>query len=380
MKAFVPFLLIILISSSSYCQLKEMEEANSHLNDFFNSNALSNNSKAVKSLLKAKFIADEQLNNFQETDAKSWFIFGNIYYYISTNQAMEFEFMRDEATHTSLDALTQCLNTIDDIPLKNEAVHQMVSVALVLANQGYRAYNKGDYRTALYKLEESIKAKKLAQKYSKMNYNLVNEISTSFYAAYYMNDYGKMLTNGNELHLMGEADEFIYGLLTTLYIRFGFYDEGMSIIAKARTLYPDDKNLLFNELSLSVNSGNFENATNIAKKAEEHFINDINKLKDIYCFQGIIACNQGKGEEGFELFHKSIQLDSQYAFPYYQMAHYYIQTGKETENKDQAKDEYKKALPYIEKAFKLEPKNADIKNCLKYVYTQLDLTKMAEVL
>ncbi|MDD2961802.1 MAG: tetratricopeptide repeat protein [Muribaculaceae bacterium] len=103
---------------------------------------------------------------------------------------------------------------------------------------------------------------------------------------------------------------------------------------------------------------------------------------EFYNVKGSLYENQKDMEKAFEYFMKALELNPEYAKGQFDVGRYYFNKAvqkREAINKlsgaayqkaivSELNPLYEKALPYLEKAYQLDPENSDVKHALKNIY------------
>ncbi|MDR1814876.1 MAG: hypothetical protein LBR18_08540 [Tannerella sp.] len=154
-------------------------------------------------------------------------------------------------------------------------------------------------------------------------------------------------------------------------------EEGMSI-------FPKDQFFILNLINVYVYTNRYDKAESFIKTA----LKDDPNNAQLYDLAGRINESYLKdyaaAEENFK---KAVELDSENAETQSSMGRIYFNQGvilleaaneisdvkKYNEEKDKAKELFRKALPYFEKAYKLNPEANDNKLALRSIYYHLDM-------
>lgn len=161
-------------------------------------------------------------------------------------------------------------------------------------------------------------------------------------------------------------------------------DEGLAY-------FPSEDYFLFNLIGIYIN-------TNRNDKALDFINSAIQKNPDnasLFDLAGRVYESAFKDYvKAEDYFKKAIELDSEFADAQSNLGRIYFNQGvaqletaneiadvkKYNEEKEKAKDLFRQALPYFEKAFKLNPDGADNKIALRSIYYNLDMgDKLAEI-
>jgi len=150
------------------------------------------------------------------------------------------------------------------------------------------------------------------------------------------------------------------------------------------TLFPDDKTITLQLIDLYIKSGKNAEAQKYIQVAKE--VDPTNYT--LYFAAGIIYLNEEKYDEAIVELQKSIDInpeifDTQYgigaahinkAAEMFKAANEIMDVKKYSEAVDQANAVYAKALPYMEKAYQLNPDDTYTMESLKELYYRLKKT------
>lgn len=163
------------------------------------------------------------------------------------------------------------------------------------------------------------------------------------------------------------------------------------IIALAKEAFPIYGNVDTQYISILINDyinkSQYKEANDLLDKA----IKDNPKNAEFYNVKGSLYENQKDSETAFTYYQKAIEINPDYAKGQFDVGRYYFNKAvkmRDEINKlkgaayqkaitEQLNPLYKQALPYLEKAYKLDSENLDAKNALKNIYYFLgDETKL----
>lgn len=164
----------------------------------------------------------------------------------------------------------------------------------------------------------------------------------------------------------------------------------IAILNKGQQVNPKDLNVVFEEINIFITRGK---AAEITGKVELAISND--PSNKVLHFVAGIAYEKAKNKEKAEgAYKKAIEIDSYYFEPTYNLGAMYVnnandlisQANKLPMNKQkeynafkvQFESEFKKALPYLEKAHEIKPKDRNTILSLRELYTQIKETAKAD--
>lgn len=185
----------------------------------------------------------------------------------------------------------------------------------------------------------------------------------------------------------------IYKNIALILIQKGKTNEAKEALAQARTENPDDTSLMMAEADIYLKLEDFVTYKKIVDQVLQKNPNDADLLYNL----GVIASkNDAKSAE--EYYKKAIAIKPDYTNAYLNLAILKLDGEKKlidemnklgTSDKDNKRYEVLKkqrnelftsAIPYLEKAFELDPKNEDVGTTLMNVYGALEMTDKKKAL
>jgi tetratricopeptide (TPR) repeat protein len=176
-----------------------------------------------------------------------------------------------------------------------------------------------------------------------------------------------------------------YANIITIYQEMGDTLKSVEVMKDGFEKYPDNQRILFALINYYIDTNNSEEAISYLNKA----IAGEPTNASLYFAKGSALDKLGRSEEALEVYLESIKVDPEFANAYYNIGVYYFNKGVnqvevanavptnkpdlyETE-KAKANDEFKKAVPYMEKAMALNPTDTFIMDHLKNLYYRLNM-------
>lgn len=182
----------------------------------------------------------------------------------------------------------------------------------------------------------------------------------------------------------------IYSNLSNAYLELKDTTAALDAIKKGRGLYPDDNELLIRELNVYL----FTHRINEAITNLNEAITKTPGNAQLYNALAGAYDNLSDTAKAIQNYNKAIELKSDYFDPYFNIGRIYFNAAVEVNNqmnkldfKEQKKyDElskvrdglFNKAIPYLEKAKSINPKDADTLNALRELYVRTNQTEKAE--
>jgi len=183
----------------------------------------------------------------------------------------------------------------------------------------------------------------------------------------------------------------IYKNIALIYVQDGKTEEAKKAIVDARKQNPEDSSLIITEADLYLKSKDYANYERLVKEVLEKNPNDAVLQYNL----GVIASQGGKDADAEKYYLKAIQIDPKYTDAYTNLA--IIKLAPESALIDQMNklgtspadnkkydilkkqrlDIFNSAIPYLEKAVELNPKNYQASKTLLNVYNALEITDKA---
>lgn len=180
----------------------------------------------------------------------------------------------------------------------------------------------------------------------------------------------------------------IYKNVALILVQKGKTEEAKAAFADAVRENPEDTALMMSEANLYLNLNDNEMYKQKVAKILEKNTND----PDLYYNLGVLAMNGGQTAEAEQYFNKALQINPKYINSYLNLSGMKLKDDEKivaemnklgTSEKDNKKYEvltkqrqelFKNALPYLEKAYELDPKNVTVVDNLLSVYNFLEMT------
>lgn len=221
------------------------------------------------------------------------------------------------------------------------------------------SYNQLDYKTAV----ESFK--------SILNINIMKQINVTDTATIYytgvaasegdMKD--EAITYFKKANDLNYKDPFLFVRLSKLYLIKGDSTEAINTLKKGINIYPDNVSLLVEMINYYIAKAESQNALVAIQKAK---VKDP-KNQTFYFVEGVLYDKIGKMDSSVHAYNQAIELDPNYFDAYYNLGVMYFnnavkfieKANKEVDNtkyldeKKNADEEFKKAIPFMEKAYEI---------------------------
>ena len=396
---------LILISSISYGQKKELKQAQKLIDQEFYSEALN-----VLNTNKDFILSSDKKYHAQYYFLNGWALKENSDYLASVNslkKSMEIErSLRQKKYIENANILMQQA----EADLVNSAVEdnkngnfKSASVKLYDAylmnpekddNINYlyfsasSAVNSKDYDTALeyYAKLKDMGYTGVVSEYfvTPVETNIEEKVSETEYNLF---KNSKDYTNQRVGKTESRLPEIVKNI-ALIYVQKGEVDLAISAIKEARAINPDDVNLLLSEADLYIKLGDREKFKELMKLA-------VQKDPDnaiLYYNLGVINGEQGEFDEAKKFYLKALELDPTYTATYLNLVGLILEgegpiveemnklvtsrKSSDLDKYDRLEEKrvglYKECLPYLEKLIEIDPANIEAIKTAKNIYYTID--------
>ena len=340
--------------------------------------------KKLETLKLAKDAAEKAITNEKTKDnPELWAYRGLIYSSIAVTDTVNMA-NADAAFKIAQESLVKAKS----LDVKNENVKYNEStennLAIMMQNKGVAAFNKKDYKAAYSSFKFISEVRPQDSLFSMYTAIAANSASMYDEAIKY---YSKTLE-------LNPTNRDIYHELANIHLTKKDTTNALKVIEQGREKHPDYMTLIYDELNIYLNRG--EASKQIAKI--ENAIAKDPKNKTLLFVLGVAQSANKDFKAAEEAYKKAIEIDPNYADAIYNLAVININRGNEYINaanklpnnkaSDAKYNELKKkfdaelaaALPLLEKAKELNPKDLNVLSTLREVYIKLNkMDKAAEI-
>ena len=179
----------------------------------------------------------------------------------------------------------------------------------------------------------------------------------------------------------------IYKNIALILVDQGKVEEAKKAIADARKANPEDTSLALAEANLYLETKDFETYKKIIAEILEKSPNDANLVFNL----GVLSANAKNPAEAEKYYKRVMEIDPNYINAYINMAALKLEDEKViidemnklgNSDKDMKRyavlktkreDLFKSTIPYLQKAYELDPNNIDVAKTLLNVYSALEM-------
>ena len=179
----------------------------------------------------------------------------------------------------------------------------------------------------------------------------------------------------------------VYKNIALILVQDGKIEEAKKAVNDARKANPEDNSLILTEANLYLETKDFETYKKLVAEALEKNPNDADLVFNL----GVISANAKNLADADKYYKRVIEINPKYANAYINLAALKLDDEKPiidemnklgTSDKDMKRynvlktkreDLFKSTIPYLQKAYELEPTNIDIAKTLLNVYSALEM-------
>lgn len=344
--------------------------------------------------LDAKKSIDEALQNEEiQKRADAWNTKGDVYKTIYEGKI--FAAQIPNGLFDAKEAYLKAYELETNVKKQKNILPNLDAMYQHLFNEGFDRFNGKRYEEAYKYFKASTDVNEfLVSKAYKATID-TNALFATGIAASNANNLDNALPILKRLADMNYDNVAVYETLAQIYENSNQKDELAKLITKASAKYPENKNFQIYELNASLDAGDVYESL---KKFEAAAQKD-SKNPSVLFNLAALYDKAKQTDKAIETYKKTIALDAKYTDAYFNIGVIYFNEGVEinkkmnaindkddplgekfNEMKKQRNESFNKALPFLEKAYELDPKNADYKQNLKKVYASMNMLDKAKAL
>ncbi len=346
----------------------------------------SSNALSSSQLVKAKEAIDQAVKHPKTINkSKTWRLKGDVYYAILNSKNPIFRKLDPTPAHEAFTAYVKAKTLgkkgkgfVDEIDAKLKLLQ---NIAL---NKGVQNFNNKQYTQALnnFKVTESI-----ANHFDKIDSLALFNIAI---ASERSDQYDQAVKYYKKSMDIGYREANCCSFIIYLLRKQEKDSEALEQIKMCRKKFPNNQELLTSQINLNLRNKDFKSARKNLKQA---VLNDP-KNATLHFSLGTVSENIGDRKQAIDSYLEALRLRPNYFDPNYNLGALYFNSGVEVNNKannltDKKKYEseiekanllFKKAIPYLEKARTIKPKDRVTLTSLKMLYGRLEyMDKYKEV-
>lgn len=311
---------------------------------------------------------------------KTWYYRGLIY--IKMYKHEKFGGLDPLALEKATESFKKCLELDPKYENRGEIELELARLADSFESRGVDQYSANDFSNALNSFEMS----------SSLNARDTNIFFNCAISAERSGNTPKALGYCDKLIELGYKRGWAFSTKSKILLASKDTIGSLETIKKARQLYPNDQELVISELNIYLMSSRTKEAREIIDVA----IEKDPKNHQLYQVKGDMLSNSGDREGAITQYKKVVELNPSYPDAYFNLGAVYSIMGndfiakannlppskqKEYDGlKKQADAKFSEALPYLEKAHELDPKNVGTMETLSQIYVRLNMLEKASAI
>lgn len=330
------------------------------------------NYKKAGELDKAKMSIDKAINDAKTgIEAKTWLYRGDIYLAISTND--QFKSLAPDALEIAAEAYGKAQELDVKKRYEEEIATNKPQVISLLFNQGVKLYGEQKYPEAIRSFGAILK----------QNPNDTLSMFNTALCAERGNDTATARKSFERLIEMKYPEVEIYRSLASVHKKESDTVKALAVLEMGRAAFPDNVDLIIDELNIYLLKGKTAEITNKLELACQK--DPSNKM--LFFAMGTAYDKLRNFDKAKAAYERAIELDGTYFDAYYNLGAMWFNWGVETYNKTvnlpaskqtefeegtaKYKREFSAALPYLERANVIDPKDRNTLISLKEIYAKL---------
>jgi tetratricopeptide (TPR) repeat protein len=324
---------------------------------------------------------------------RTWEVRGEIYQAVFQSKDENYKKLNNDPLTVAFDSYMKALQ-LDDKDRFGKSVKIKLTLLIGdLTNQAVAAFNEENYEKALKSFEQ-IMAIEQTPVYKAEDPNAVDTVImfNAGLAAYNAQNYDKAIEYYKQAAKYKYNGAKTYSLISSSYLQKKDTVAALGVLQDGLKEYSENGPLLVEVINIYLNA----NKVDDAMKYLDIAISKDPKNSSYYFAQGTLYDKLQKIDEATNSYLKAIEYKDDYFDAYYNLGALYYNKGvkqvdvanavpsnqpeKYEEEKNKADIEFKKAIPYMEKAHEINPTDKFTMESLKTLYYRLKmLDKHAEI-
>ncbi|MDP3914035.1 MAG: tetratricopeptide repeat protein [Bacteroidota bacterium] len=324
---------------------------------------------------------------------RTWEVRGEIYQAVFQSKDENYKKLSNDPLTVAYDSYLKAL-ALDDKDKFSKSIKIKLTLLIGdLTNQAVAAFNEEDYNKALKSFEQimGIEQTPIFKADDPTSVDTVIIFNAGL-AAYNAQNYDKAIKYYREAAKYKYSGARTYQLISSSYMQKQDTANALDVLKEGLKEYPGNGTILVEVINIYLNSNRVDDALRYLDIA----IEQDPKNSSYYFARGTLFDKLLKPEEATESYLKAIEYKDDYFDAYYNLGAVYYNKGvkqidvanavpsnqpeKYEEEKEKADIEFKKAIPYMEKAHEVNPTDKFTMESLKTLYYRLKmLDKHAEI-
>lgn len=319
--------------------------------------------------------------------AKTWYYRGSIYQALFESTKEKFAPLKPGSLAEAIKSYEKTLELDTKNEFRDDVIKRLDIAGSQMLNSGVDQYKAQNY-------SEAYKAFNASYMIGNKYFNRMDTLAlyNAALAADKSGDRATAMADFKKLMDANYGGPKLFSMMANMYLDQKDTANALLTINQGRQKYPEDGTLITQGLNIYLTSGRDKEAFD---QNEEALKKDPGN-PDLYYIKGNLADKLNKREDCIAAYKKAIELKPDYFDALYNLGALFFNEGAEMANKansipaskvaeyDAAKKKFeakfKEALPYLEKAYQLNPDDMSTKQSLRQLYTRLgDLVKANEM-
>ena len=324
---------------------------------------------------------------------RTWEVRGEIYQAVFQSKDENYKKLNADPLTVAFDSYIKALQLDDKDRFSKSVKIKLTLLIGDLTNQAVAAFNEENYEKAMKSFEQ-ILAIEQTPVYKAEDPNAIDTviIFNAGLAAYNAQKYDKAIEYYRQAAKYKYNGAKTYSLISSSYLQNQDTLGALNVLQEGLKEYSDNGSLLVEVINIYLNA----NKVDDAMKYLDIAISQDPKNSSYYFAQGTLYDKLQKTDEATNSYMKAIEFKADYFDAYYNLGALYYNKGvkqvdvansipsnqpeKYEEEKNKADIEFKKAIPYMEKAHEINPTDKFTMESLKTLYYRLKmLDKHAEI-
>jgi tetratricopeptide (TPR) repeat protein len=316
---------------------------------------------------------------------RTWEVRGEIYHAIYKSKDENIKKLADDPLQTALDSYKKAIE-LDTKGSGNNGVK--INLTLLVndfTDQAVKAFNDNDYNLALKSFEDILEIQNLPLMQEDPPTVDTVIIFNAGLAAYNAENYDKAIKYYKEAAKYDYNGSRTYELISACYTNQNDTVNALATLQEGFEKYPESSSILVQMINIYMSS----NKTDDAMKYLDLAIEQDPENASFYFAQGALNDKLGNTDKAIEAYEKAIELKPDYFDAYYNLGAIYYNKGvKQLDvanavptnkpdlyeaEKNKADEEFKKAIPYMEKASEINTEDTYALESLKQLYYRLKM-------
>ncbi|MDP2336277.1 MAG: tetratricopeptide repeat protein [Bacteroidota bacterium] len=325
---------------------------------------------------------------------RTWEVRGEIYQAVFQSKEENYKKLSNDPLTVALDSYLKALQLDDKDRFSKSVKIKLTLLIGDLTNQAVAAFNEENYEKAMKSFEEIMSIEQIPV-YKADDPNAVDTviIFNAGLAAYNAKKYDKAIEYYKQAAKYKYNGAKTYSLISNCYIEKKDTISALQVLQDGLKEYSGNGTLLVEVINIYINANKVDDAIKYLNIAIEQDPTNAT----FHFAQGSMYDKLQKTDEATACYLKAIEIKEDYFDAYYNLGALYYNKGvkqvdvanavpsnqpeKYEEEKNKADIEFKKAIPYMEKAHEINPTDKFTMESLKTLYYRLKmLDKHAEII